>query len=264
MKAIINSSRRTLWFKTSIAFLTCLLFLVFPSCQKDELNQDPLLNLDNMSPFASANNSKLTGKIKDVEGNWYKTVKIGDQWWMAENLKTTKYNNRAPIDYPGDNNTMWEKNITGAYAWYNNDIDKYKNTYGALYNFYAVITGNLCPSGWHVPTNAEWTTLTYYLGGDGAAGGQLKETGFAHWWEPNEGAINETGFTGLPGGSRNYDGSYAGLGDYGIYWTSTEYSHPDYTSGFGWGFWLISSSTGVNRSGTWNATGCYVRCLKGK
>lgn len=139
--------------------------------------------------------------VTDIDGNVYKTIKIGNQWWMAENLKTTHLNNGTSIPLVVDN-TEWSELTTPGYCWYNNNTDN-KNLYGALYNYYVVLSDKLCPEGWHVPTQNEWLTLSNYLGGRSAAGGKLKETGTMHWLEPNTGATNESGFTGLPGGFRS-------------------------------------------------------------
>jgi uncharacterized protein (TIGR02145 family) len=133
-------------------------------------------------------NPSLTyGEVSDIDGNYYKTIQIGSQIWMAENLKTTRYNDGSNIPLVTDN-TAWSNLTTPGYCWYNNDAATYKNVYGALYNWYAVNTGKLCPSGWHVPSEYEWTLLVNYLGGVYAAGGKLKETGTTHWYSPNAGA----------------------------------------------------------------------------
>jgi len=101
--------------------------------------------------------------VTDIDGNVYRTVQIGNQVWMAENLKTTKYPDGTSISYPGADNTAWQNNTTGAYAWYNNDIS-WKDSYGALYNWHAVNSDKgLCPPGWHVPSDAEWTQLVDYV-----------------------------------------------------------------------------------------------------
>lgn len=114
------------------------------------------------------------GSVTDTEGNTYKTIKTVTQTWMAENLKTTKYNDGTLIPNVSDN-TAWTQLSSGAYCWYSNDINN-KSTFGALYNWYAVNTGKLCPEGWHVPGDDEWTTLTGYLGGEDVAGGKMKST----------------------------------------------------------------------------------------
>ena len=120
------------------------------------------------------------GNVTDDDGNVYHSVTIGTQVWMVENLKTTKYNDGTSIPLVTDA-TDWHNLLTPGYCWNNNDEATYKATYGALYNWYTVNTGNLCPTGWHVPGDAEWTTLTTYLGGEDVAGGKLKEVGITHW-----------------------------------------------------------------------------------
>ncbi len=163
--------------------------------------------------------------MTDRDGNVYTSVTIGTQVWMVENLKTTKYNDGTDIPLVTDD-TEWANLNTPGYCWYNNDAATYKNPYGALYNWYAVSTGKLCPTGWHVPTDAEWTTLTTYLGGESVAGGKLKELGTTHWTTPNTGATNETGFAALPGGYIYYDGTFDFIGNIGGWWSATEYYPP--------------------------------------
>jgi len=160
-----------------------------------------------------------TGKVKDIDGNTYNTVVIGNQVWMAENLRVTRFSDGTPITL-----------VTGGmymgltpdpqYSWYNDDKTTYGATYGALYSWYAVGHGKLCPVGWHVPSDAEWETLQNYLGGESVAGGHLKEAGTAHWNSPNAGATNSSGFTALPGGLYFEDIS-DNLGKYGTWWSTT-------------------------------------------
>ena len=157
--------------------------------------------------------------VADIDGNIYQTVTIGTQVWLVENLKATKYNDGTVIPLVTDN-TGWIILTIPAYCWYDNDIAN-KDTYGALYNWYTVQTRKLCPTGWHVPTDVEWTTLTTFLGGESVAGGKLKEAGTAHWTSPNTGATNESGFTALPGGFRGAQGTFYYIGHWGEYWTST-------------------------------------------
>jgi len=161
-----------------------------------------------------------TETITDIDGNTYRTIKIGNQWWMAENLKVEHYRNGDMIHLVS-NNEDWENLTTGAYCSYNNDSN-YIDTYGLLYNWYAVDNGNLSPEGWHVPTNTEWQILVDYLGGHSFAGGKLKEEGTIHWEIPNVNATNESGFTALPGGFRNKNGIFYSLGYYSYFWSSTE------------------------------------------
>ena len=191
----------------------------------------------------------------DYDNNNYATVQIGTQIWMAENLKTTHYKNGAAITYPGADNTAWQNNTTGAYAWYNNDSVTYSATYGALYNWYAVNTGNLCPTGWHVPTDAEWTTLTTYLGGESIAGGKLKATTL--WSPPNTGATNSSGFTALPGGYRYGNGKYFSIGYYGSWWSSNEYN-----TTYAWTRYMYYDLSNVLSYNYYKPYGFSVRCLK--
>ena len=140
-------------------------------------------------------------QVKDSDGNVYSTVTIGSQIWMVENLKTTKYNDGTSIPLVEDQ-TVWLRTFSPAYCWYDNDVAYSKTTYGALYNWYVVGTGKLAPKGWHVPTVSEWNTLASFLGGSDYAGGKMKEMGISHWDDPNVGATNSSGFTGLPAGRR--------------------------------------------------------------
>jgi len=160
------------------------------------------------------------GSIRDFDGNTYTSVIIGTQTWMVENLKTSHYKNGSEIPLV-TNNTSWGNLSSPGYCWYDNNESSYKSTYGALYNWYAVNTGNLCPSGWHVPKKEEWDVLATYLGGDNLAGGKLKEIGTTHWLSPNLGATNESGFTGLPGGQRDDSGIFLFLSMDGFWWTNT-------------------------------------------
>jgi uncharacterized protein (TIGR02145 family) len=161
--------------------------------------------------------------VKDIDGNVYKTVTINKQVWMAENLRTTKYNDGTAIPLVTDDK-VWAALITPAFCWYNNDETRNKNKYGALYNWYTVSTNKLCPKGWHVSLDKEWATLTTYLGGEKVAGGKLKEIGTIHWKSPNTGATNESGFTALPSGSRATNGSFR-LGGEGVsFWSSMEHN----------------------------------------
>ena len=175
------------------------------SCKKD----------DNSSKKEENNSTTVT----DIDGNVYHTVKIGAQTWMVENLRTTRYNDGTAIPLV-TGNTAWGSLTTPGYCWYNNDQATYGSTYGALYNWYAVNRGKLCPTGWHVATDAEWTQLTDYLGGVWVAGGKMKEAGLSHWESPNEGATNSSGFTALPGGHRISAGSFYLLALHALFWSS--------------------------------------------
>ncbi|HDZ42090.1 MAG TPA: hypothetical protein ENH59_10505 [Bacteroidetes bacterium] len=162
-----------------------------------------------------------TESLSDIDGNVYATVQIGSQVWMAENLRTTTYNNGTSIAVITDNE-QWS-NLTGpACCFYNNNEPAFGDTYGALYNWYTIEADNLCPEGWHVPTADDWSVLIDYIGGN-AEGGKLKETGTIHWRSPNIGATNETGFTFRPSGFRLPGGTYVNIETYGHSWISSEY-----------------------------------------
>jgi len=178
------------------------------SCKKDDyIWFNPALSYETMS---------------DIDGNVYRTIKIGTQTWMAENLKVTRYSNGDTIPNV-TNGTEWLNLTTGAYCDYENTASN-STVYGKLYNWYALADSrNIAPAGWHVASDAEWTTLTAFLGGEAVARGKLKEIGTAHWLSPNYSATNETGFSALPGGFY-YGGSFYSLGSYGYWWSSTEYS----------------------------------------
>lgn len=157
--------------------------------------------------------------VSDKDGNFYNYVNIGSQIWMSENLKTTRFRDSTLIPLL-ENGSTWSTMTTPAFCWYENDGTN-KNIYGGLYNWPAVSSGKLCPTGWHVPTNAEWMTMINYLGGESLAGGKLKEKSDMFWKMPNYGATNESLFTGLPGGSRTNTGLFENAGSYGYWWSAT-------------------------------------------
>jgi uncharacterized protein (TIGR02145 family) len=222
---------------------TTILFLIMYSCNKD-------------SNSSSGNNIIFNPTVTystftDSEKNVYKVVTIGTQTWMAENLKVSRFRNGNPIPNVTDG-TAWTYIQTGAYCEYNND-PLVASTYGKLYNWYAVTDSrNLAPIGWHVATKADWTTLISYLGGDSTAGGPLKEIGTTHWFSPNVGATNKSGFSAIPGGYRFHTGSFLYIGDYGYFWTSD-----------GWQYHLDCFNNFVENNGTDNKNSGYsVRCVK--
>jgi uncharacterized protein (TIGR02145 family) len=184
-----------------------------------------------------AQQGKPGPNITDAEGNSYKTVTIGTQQWMAENLKVSKYSDGTTIPNITDN-TQWENcfyNSKGAWSYYKNDAAN-NAKYGKLYNWYATSptsngNKNVCPTGWHVPTDAEWTILTDYLGGESVAGSKMKEVGTSNWNSPNTDATNTSLFTGLPGGYRFDHGGYGYIGENGNWWSSTKSNISD---GYAW------------------------------
>jgi len=218
------------------------------------------------SVASSASNS-VTLLLTDIDGNVYNIVTIGTQVWMAGNLKTTKYNDGTAIPNITDN-AAWYTLTTGAYTDIYND-PSYSTTYGRLYNWYVVDNNaatkmasnggkNVCPTSWHVSSDAEWTTLTTFLGGEAVAGGKLKETGTTHWLTPNTGATNETGFTALPGGYRYDDGTYYGIGGRVIiWWSSTENS-----ASSAWYWYVGYNFANVNWFYYDKRYGFSVRCLR--
>lgn len=228
----------------------------------DNLRAHPLLGLVLLSivltgcppPVEDDPNQNTT--VTDIEGNIYKTVTIGTQVWMAENLKTTKYNDGTSIPLVTDNNA-WIKLSTPGFCWYNNDAVTNKSTFGALYNWYTVNTSKLCPTGWHIPNDTEWGILTTYLGGEAVAGGKLKETGTIHWVSPNTGATNETGFTSLPSGYRDGIGEFVNIGTFCYFLCNTEINARD-----AWSRYIYFDITAVQRIGTWKYCGFSARCLK--
>jgi uncharacterized protein (TIGR02145 family) len=239
------------WFKKGIVKLTCLLFIVFLSCQKED-NPPPELET-----------------ITDVDGNIYNIITIGSQVWMAENLKTTKYIDGTEIPNVTNSNS-WGGLSTGGYSNYNNDISNVE-AYGRLYNWYAVNDSRkICPTGWHVSSDNEWKILEMYLGMSQAQadlsnsergineGGKLKEAGTLHWLSPNTGANNSSGFTALPGMYRNEIGVFATPANGGGFWwtssmnnsTSSFYHAVQYNVSTVWRFYHPLTS------------GFSVRCIK--
>jgi uncharacterized protein (TIGR02145 family) len=202
--------------------------------------------------------------MTDQDGNVYKTITIGTQTWMAENLRTTKY--RDGTEMPNICYGLWNLSKNDAYCSYNNTTDAVSiATYGRLYNWYTVTNShNIAPEGWHIPTDVEWTTLITYLGGESVAGGKMKETGTTHWIAPNTDATNESGFTGLPTGARDSGGSdpepfFNFMGACGYYWSSTE-PGPDYAVG---DFCrLCNDNAAVYRYDNSKAEGFAVRLVK--
>ena len=203
-------------------------------------------------------------KLADGEGNLYNTVKIGTQVWMAENLRATKLNDNTAIPNVTDD-ALWVGTAVPAYCWYDNDI-AYKPTYGALYNWYAVNSGKLCPSGWHVPTDGEFKMLEQSLG---MAIDQLELWGWRGTdqgikmknitgWDDGGNGTNSSGFTALPGGYRfGGTGAFYWVTTITYWWTSTEDD-----ADRGWYRRLDSSSTGIYRASTSKKGGKYIRCLQ--
>jgi uncharacterized protein (TIGR02145 family) len=205
--------------------------------------------------------------VTDIDGNVYRTVKIGDHWWMAENLKVTRYRNGDSIPIVTDNRA-WESLTTGAICYFDNDSNNVA-TYGILYNYYAIDDSRgFAPEGWHIPTDEEWKELETFLGmsrseADGTGhrgtdeGGRLKEAGTEHWLSPNTGATNETGFTALPGGYRSSTGYMGKIREWALFWAHTE--KKDYLA---WYRRLEYDRTEIRRIDNYKQHGFSIRCVR--
>lgn len=232
-----------------IFYLAILLFIV--AC-----NSDPKIDLDTTEYSKGIKSGSFTDSRDNETYRW---VKIGNQVWMAENLRATVYNDGTSIPNETEN-LKWKSMTTGAYCYYMNE-SSYKAIYGCLYNWYAVNTSKLAPRGWHVPTTSEWETLQRFLGCRDLAGGKLKST--SGWRFPNIGADNSSGFSALPGGGRSgYAGEFFKAGENGNWWTSTDrgagYQYTDHI-GLNYNdrvFYGSGYSDGLKRNGH------SVRCVK--
>lgn len=207
----------------------------------------------------SATSESTREQVKDIDGNIYDVVRIGEQIWMAENLRTTTFSDGSPISKV-ESYDEWADLELPAYSWYNND-SLHAEEFGALYNYFSVESDKLCPEGWHVPTDEEWIALASSLGGAAVAGGSLKEVGTSRWKTPNTLASNESGFTALPGGYRSYNGTFNLMRIDGFWWTSSEKS------------WYGSTNTVVYRNLKYDgpdlfrevavkSNGFSIRCVK--
>jgi uncharacterized protein (TIGR02145 family) len=252
----------------------------------DESNQcmryyDGTIWSDCMGNITPASPCGTATTMTDIDGNTYPIVAIDDKCWMAADLKTSHYPNGDAIPYI-DNNATWgalaDNNTDDGYSFYgdsNNDgtIDIAHPDYGALYSYAAAIADNwardnsatnseggqgICPDGWHLPTDAEWTTLTTFLGGTSVAGGKMKEAGFTHWHSPIIAATNSSGFTALPSGFRSsYDGTFGHIGGIGSWWSGTEYS-----SRIAYHRYLSFNNVDADRDNRTKSYGFCVRCIR--
>lgn len=205
--------------------------------------------------FTQCEKEEFGGLPVDGDGNVYDTVVIGTQVWMAENLKTTRYNDGSNITHLDDNNKWKDRRNIGGYCFYDNDPVN-KDIYGALYNIAAIKVETLCPKGWHVPSFDEWTTLINYLGGDEEyVSLKLMEQGDVHWTIGSEGN-NESGFTALPAGARNRSGSFSFIGEQARFWA---YSPSNNNSVY---CVTISSSYLNIQNINYDGVGYSVRCVK--
>lgn len=208
-----------------------------------------------LSYFATS--IKAQEAVIDIDRNTYRIVNIGKQKWMAKNLKVTHYNDSTIIPLVIDND-RWSNLTRGAYCVSENNTKKYIDTYGLLYNFYAVNNSRgLCPKGWHVPTASEWKTLIDYLGGDKIAGGQMKKSDSNLWKTTNKNVNNNSGFSALPAGGSGRSGGIGEVGNYATWWSSTL---EDSTYSWHWGVYPDKNEIRFNPGH--NASGFSVRCIK--
>jgi uncharacterized protein (TIGR02145 family) len=195
--------------------------------------------------------------VSDINQNFYPSVIIGNQEWMAVNLKTNRFCNGDYIDFVADS-AIWHNTLSPAYTTYNNS-STFGNQFGKLYNWYSTVdVRNVCPCDWHVPTINEWNVLSNYLANN--VGGKMKTTGTSIWLSPNTNATNASGFSGLPGGARQYFSSsdFDVIYDWGFWWSTTPYAFPGNASNVG----LFSDSGNLNFSFSAKSSGLSIRCLK--
>ncbi len=222
-------------------------------------------------------NPNLTyGTMADIDGNVYRTIQIGTHTWMAENLRTSKYNDGTPIPNITDNNKWGSLCVntgsltsdagyetSGAYCWYNNDSATYEQVYGKLYNCGTVATGKLCPIGWHVPNRPEWCIICNKMSNNepySLCGEELMETGTTHWFNPEISGTNETGFTTLPGGLRDSTGTFLNINQIGFFWTSSGRIYP--AMGFYQDIYYYSWLGTPMHHLRYQVEGLSIRCLK--
>jgi uncharacterized protein (TIGR02145 family) len=200
-------------------------------------------------------NENETSEIKDGDGNVYTSITIGTQVWLKENLKTTSYSDGESIPLVTDNDE-WGHLETQGYCWYNNEEITYKSKFGALYNWYVVNSGKICPTGWHVPSFDEWEDLTTFLGGELVAGGKLKEEGTTYWADQNT-ADNSSGFSARGGGYRDGNGFFGSILEQGYRWTATETN-----SSHAWAKFIGWSTVNTYKDEMYKDAGFSVRCIK--
>jgi uncharacterized protein (TIGR02145 family) len=222
-----------------------------------------LSSVDSVTFFTSTqfNTGLSYGSVNDIDGNTYKTIQVGSQIWMAENLRVTKFRNNTALQNISDSlgwaNVYDNNSRIPTWAYYQND-PSYNAVYGKLYNWFAAVnTNGICPEGWHVPTDGEWTTLTNFLGGEPIAAGKMKSAGTQYWKIPNVEATNSSGFSALAGGLRYYYSSFDFLFDFGTWWSST--ADNDTRS---WARYLSYEYGSVFRTSSIKENGFSIRCIK--
>lgn len=191
----------------------------------------------------------LTQTVTDVDGNKYTTVTIGTQIWFQQNLKTTKFNDGSLIPFVA-NNKEWAELQNPSYCYTNN------MEYGALYNWFAASSEKICPKGWHVPSESEWSVLVATIGGE-LMGGELKEKDTIHWEAPNLDATNSTGFTALPAGYRAGDGAFYNQNTHAFFWSTTKcLNNTAWYRSLGYKDIIIGSTPHLQQNGM------SIRCIK--
>jgi uncharacterized protein (TIGR02145 family) len=253
---------------------TILSITMLTACKKETTQANNNISTTNNTSVSNIDFSsvgtpigKFGNGITDIDGNKYKTVVLGNQEWMAENLKTTKYNDGSIIPLTIDT-IQWVNKVVGAYCNYANN-DSIGNIYGKLYNWYTINTKKVCPTGWHVPDDYEWSTLISYLGGEKIDVGILRETGNTHWAAPNNyttTSSNQSLFTALPGGLRfgdikteipiKYSSLY--LEYHGYWWSSTE-NQDNYTKA---SYITIDNNNYYRKDIFLKKGGMSIRCIK--
>lgn len=260
--------------KTLFYFLFCA--AIFAGCQKDN-NSNDNINTTTTSHSCGAtdvhNPTKTYGTVKDIDANSYKTIQIGNQTWMAENLKTSRYRNGVSIPNITDN-AEWANTTNGASCSYDNNVAN-DCPYGKLYNWYATTnTNGLCPTGWHVPSDGDWNILVGTLdlsfnptginSQSQIAGSKMKSAGNKYWSSPNIDATNSSGFSGLPGGRRHPNPGnvnapiFEDIGTESCWWSTTN----DQTGYYAWCRFLNQYTGDVNRFNYIPTYGFSVRCVK--
>ena len=239
-----------------LCILLAAVLLHTSGCKKENIEVNKSIYNEVISKKSNTSKVLKYGKMSDIDGNIYKTIQIGNQVWMAENLRVTKYRNGESILHI-TNNDEWVHTSYGAWCYYEN-LQSNEPAYGKLYNWNAVIDPRgIAPKGWHIPTPQEVTTLIEYLGGTSIAGGKMKETGATYWAESNPNVTNSSGFSGRPGGYRHYTGIFSDINTNGWFWTNNGVN--TYSADV---FRLYFANLECTISDWYKVQGLSIRCIK--